>query len=71
LFLLNAYYGGAPTMFFTSEITIPFKRIKDVMKAYPDWTLIIQVGSESYFALNAKHDLNYADYWAISANNAR
>lgn len=38
--LLNAYYGGALTMFFTSEATIPFETVKDVMRAYPNWKLM-------------------------------
>ena len=37
--LLNAYYGGALTMFFTSEIPIPFNTIEQVMDAYPTWKL--------------------------------
>ena len=44
--LLNAYYGGALTMFFTSEVTIPFNNIYDVMKAYPTWKLKMRAGEE-------------------------
>ena len=39
--LLNAFYGGALTMFFTSEIRIPFTSIEDVMKQYPAWRLLM------------------------------
>ncbi len=28
--LLNAYYGGALTMFFTSEVTLPFDNAREV-----------------------------------------
>lgn len=42
--LVNAYFGGAMTMFFSSEITIPFEYIKDVMKKYPDWKLLMKDG---------------------------
>ena len=42
--LLNAFYGGALTMFFSSEITIPFENMKDVIRAYPDWNLIYMTG---------------------------
>ena len=38
--LLNAYYGGALTMFFTSEARMPFGTIRDVIKAYPEWKLL-------------------------------
>ena len=30
--LVNAYYGGAMTMFFSSEPTVPFNTIEDVMR---------------------------------------
>ena len=41
---INAYYGGALTMFFSNEIKISFENIRDVMRAYPDWTLHIMHG---------------------------
>jgi hypothetical protein len=62
--LLNAYYGGALTMFFTSEITIPFNSIFDVMKAYPDWKLMFLDGNEAIFAVTAENDPDYEKYWA-------
>ena len=31
--LINAYYGGALTMFFVSEITLPFNTIRDALRA--------------------------------------
>ncbi len=44
--LINAFYGGALTMFFTTKTTIPFATIKDVMRAYPDWKLMmLKVGT--------------------------
>ena len=30
--IINAYYGGAMTMFFTSELTLPMNSIEDVMR---------------------------------------
>jgi len=42
--LLESYYGGAMTMFFANEIRIPFENIKDVIRAYPDWILTLQIG---------------------------
>ena len=47
--LLNAYYGGALTMFFTSEVSIPFTNIYDVMKSYPTWKLKMRAGEEVRF----------------------
>jgi hypothetical protein len=52
--LINAYYGGALTMFFVSEITLPFNTIRDVLKAYPDWKMVHVKGSESMFQLPAQ-----------------
>ena len=51
--LLNAYYGGAMTMFFTSEATLPFETMKDVIGAYPGWKLMMQSGNEIYFISRA------------------
>ncbi len=41
--LINAYYGGAMTMFFTSERKIPLESIRDVLRD-DTWELIIQKG---------------------------
>ena len=30
--LINAYYGGAMTMFFSSELTVPFNTTEEVMR---------------------------------------
>ena len=43
--LLNAFYGGALTMFFSSEITIPFEEARDVIKAYPTWNFLMLSGT--------------------------
>ena len=51
--LLNAYYGGALTMFFVSEITVPFNTLRDVLKVFPEWNLVFLDGVESYFKLPA------------------
>ncbi len=41
--LINAYYGGAMTMFFTSERKIHMESIRDVLRD-ETWELIIQKG---------------------------
>ena len=51
--LVNAFYGGALTMFFTSELGIPFNTIQDVMKAYPDYKLMMMTGNEVNFVYKA------------------
>lgn len=62
--LLNAFYGGALTMFFTSVASIPFENVRDVMRAYPEWNLLMLKGNEVnyvYQALNG--DPDYAPFW--------
>ena len=51
--LLNAYYGGALTMFFTSEIRVPFSSIEEVMRAYPNWQLKMMSGNDVHFQYKA------------------
>ena len=51
--LLNAFYGGALTMFFTSEIRIPFTSIEDVMRQYPTWRLLMMNGNDVHFQYKA------------------
>ena len=47
--LTEVYYEGALTMFFSTEIGIPFDSIKDVMRSYPDWKLMMRSGFEAYY----------------------
>ena len=51
--LINAYYGGALTMFFVSEITLPFNTLRDVLKAFPSWNFVFIDGLESFLKLPA------------------
>jgi len=62
--LINAYYGGALTMFFTSELTLPFNSIEDVMRVYPDWKLKMMTGNDVHFQYKAlAGDPLYAAFW--------
>ena len=62
--LINAYYGGALTMFFTSELTLPFNSIEDVMKVYPDWKLQMMTGNDVHFQYKAlAGDPLYSAFW--------
>ena len=40
--LLNAFYGGALTMFFVAELSIPFNSVRDVLIKFPEWKLIME-----------------------------
>ena len=55
--LLNAFYGGALTMFFTGTANIPFNSRKDVLREYPDWNFKIPAGSE----MNIYHEVLQGD----------
>ena len=60
--LVNAYYGGALTMFFTTEVSVPFETMEDVMRAYPDYNLMMQAGNEFYFYRKAEY---VSTYWRL------
>ena len=51
--LINAYYGGALTMFFVSEISLPFQTIEDVLRLFPSWNLVFLDGNDNFFKLPA------------------
>ncbi|TRY80960.1 hypothetical protein TCAL_14039, partial [Tigriopus californicus] len=51
--LLNAFYGGALTMFFANEPSIPFSTVKDVVEAFPSWNVKIREGNEIFILANA------------------
>ena len=53
--LINTFYGGAMTMFFTSEITLPFETIRDVMRTYPTWNLMVNTGNEAIYRAKGDH----------------
>ena len=39
--LINAFYGGALTMFFVAELKIPFNSLRDVLKIFPEWNFVL------------------------------
>ena len=41
--LVQIYYSGALTMFFTSETPLPFETTKEVIRSHPDWKMVYQV----------------------------
>ena len=45
--LINAYYGGALTMFFSTAPSIPFSTFHEALQAHPTWRWIIEAGYES------------------------
>ena len=62
--VLEAYYEGALTMFFSSEFTVPFETQRDVIRAYPRYKLMMQDGNDIRFeTLALQGDPDYADFW--------
>ena len=49
-FLLNAFYGGAMTMFFASEVSLPFETVREAMQSYPG-TFIIHIEKHAVIVL--------------------
>ena len=43
------FYQGVLTMFFSTKSDIPFESMKDVIKAYPKWKLMIRAETQAYY----------------------
>ena len=70
--LINAYYGGALTMFFVGESTLPFNSIEDVMRSYPDWNLKFKDGNDINFKPKADAgDPLYSEFWERVTRNRK
>ncbi len=67
--LLNAYYGGAMTMFFSSAPSAPFHGIRDVFKEYPAWKFMFPKGMELDYAVFAEKDADYRAFWERHQQN--
>ena len=48
--LLNAFYGGALTMFFTSESALPFTTLRQGL-ANEDWKMIMVDGMQGGYSM--------------------
>ena len=46
--LVNSYYSGVLTMFFTATATPPFETIKDAIQAYPNWRFMFLDGLQGW-----------------------
>ena len=52
--LVNAFYGGALTMFFASEVSLPFDSINSAIEMVPDWKVAMVTGTEFHFVQEAQ-----------------
>ncbi|XP_059083507.1 uncharacterized protein LOC131880816 [Tigriopus californicus] len=52
--LINSFYCGALTMFFSTKAAPPFSQFHEVVQAYPTWILKTPLGSDIFFHAKAK-----------------
>ena len=52
--LLNAFYSGALTMFFSSAPSVPFTSIEEGLSKHPMWELVMQEGTDAFQRESAK-----------------
>ena len=63
-FLLFSFYGGALTMYFINEPSIPFNNLRGAMQSYPDWNLMMQKGMQGiYIPLVQEGDPDYVSFY--------
>ena len=64
--LIEVYYSGALTMFFTSETPLPFDDIIGVFRAYPEWKLMYRVNNDIIYLpyVESGHP-DYVRFWEI------
>ena len=68
--LVEVYYSGALTMFFTSESVPPFETRIGAIRAYPEWKLMYRSGSDiNYLPYVSSGDPDYTRFWEISLQN--
>ena len=51
--LINAYFGGALTMFFSSDVSLPFDTLREVLQKVPDWKLLSLKGMDATYEIPA------------------
>ena len=70
--LIEIYYEGALTMFFSTKSKNPFENIRDVMRAYPNWKLLMQSGTDIYFLPYVESgDEDYTAFWKRVEENPK
>lgn len=69
--LINCYYCGVLTMFFTTSNELPFNTMNDVLLAYPDWNLRFQGALKGWiYNMAESGDTNYALLWQRYKENS-
>ena len=52
-FLMRSHYGGSMKAAFTTDMTLPFDSLRDVLKAFPSWNLVYMNGNSAFFEIPA------------------
>ena len=64
MMLMEIYYSGALTMFFSTEMSVPFENMRQVMQAYPDWKLQMAHEMRVFFVYKVEEgDPDYVKFW--------
>ena len=51
-------------MFFSTQTSVPFEDMRQVMQAYPDWKLQFMSGMQVFFIYKVEEgDPDYVDFW--------
>ena len=62
--LVNSYYSGVLTMFFTTTSSLPFETIRDAMQAYPNWRFMFLDGYQGWFYSGVQSgDRDFISLW--------
>ena len=62
--LTFGFYQGVLTMFFSTKVNIPFQSMKDVIRSYPKWKLMIRSGDEAKIIPYVKAgDPDFLAFW--------
>ena len=62
--LIEIFYSGALTMFFSTAPTLPFETMEEVMRAYPTWRLMMRYGNDVYYVYKLQDgDPDYVEFW--------
>ena len=62
--LIEIYYSGALTMFFSTAPVMPFETKKEVMRSYPTWKLMMRLGNDVYYVYKVQEgDPDYVAFW--------
>ena len=68
--VINAYYGGVLTMFFTTPFSVPFETEREVIREYPTWKLVFHRAWNAYFHNFVRQgDPDYISLWQRYEND--